>query len=513
PPQPLERWNGIKDALEDVPLAPQPSRIWDRYTLQQLIGENIDQYETGVVGQEDCLYINVYTPNLKADDGNKMPVMISIQGGCYYMGTMSSKMYGPDFLMPHSVVLVTAQYRLGILGFISTGDDVLPGNNGLKDQVMALRWVQRNISKFGGNPSNVTLFGASAGACCVHLHMLSPMSKGLFHRAIAHSGCALNPWALVDPHICRQRTFRLAATLNRGTFETSNILTFLQSIPLCDLIIKAFEIIDEEFTTVTVSSEHTVPNLLFGPTKEVQGSSEEIFLQDEPIEIIKSGIFSQVPFILGLNQCEGSIILQDVSDKWYNNIYENFESVISKYVIGMKTVPHEDVQLIANKLKKFYYQGKKKNDMMNHMLFYGDMLIAYGIHNAAEQHAAVSNTPVYLYKFCHRGELGFHALLFGHDNPLFKEAGHCEDKGYIFYLLHHHCLNLHPVDQELLVKNRMTKLWTNFAKTGNPTPENDPDLCIIWKPVTKSEFCYMNIDKHLTMRTDFFNERIALWKE
>ena len=106
-------------------------------------------------------------------------------------------MYGPDFLITEDVVVVTINYRLGVLGFLSLEDPSLdvPGNAGFKDQVLALKWVQNNISKFGGDPNNVTIFGESAGGAAIHLLVLSPMTKGLFHKAIAQSGCALNPWA------------------------------------------------------------------------------------------------------------------------------------------------------------------------------------------------------------------------------------------------------------------------------------------------------------------------------
>jgi carboxylesterase type B len=106
-------------------------------------------------------------------------------------------MYGPDFLITEEVVIVTTNYRLGFLGFLSLKDPSLgvPGNAGLKDIVMALKWVQKNIHNFGGDPNNVTICGGSTGGVAVHLLTLSPMSKDLFHKAIAQSGCAMSPWA------------------------------------------------------------------------------------------------------------------------------------------------------------------------------------------------------------------------------------------------------------------------------------------------------------------------------
>lgn len=126
---------------------------------------------------EDCLRLNVYTRELPP--GSRKPVLVYIHPGGYYGVSGQSKNYaGPHYLMDRDIVLVTMNYRLGSLGFLSTGTEDSPGNNGLKDQVIALRWVRNHISKFGGDPNTVTLMGYSAGAMSVTLHMVSPMSKG-----------------------------------------------------------------------------------------------------------------------------------------------------------------------------------------------------------------------------------------------------------------------------------------------------------------------------------------------
>lgn len=130
---------------------------------------------------------------------NKLkPVLVYIHGGGFTAGSKESRIYGPDFLLTEDIVLVTINYRLGILGYLQVEEPTLevPGNAGLKDQTMALKWVQKNIDKFGGDPNNVTIGGASAGSASVHYHMLSSLSKGLFHKAILQSGVALNGWAI-----------------------------------------------------------------------------------------------------------------------------------------------------------------------------------------------------------------------------------------------------------------------------------------------------------------------------
>lgn len=136
--------------------------------------------------------------------------MVYLYGGGYTYG--QATMYGADFFMEQNVVLVTVNYRVGALGFLSIDDPKfdVPGNAGLKDQTLALRWVRANIRQFGGDPQQVTLFGQSAGGASVHFHLMSPMSRGLFQRAILQSGSALSPWA-VTPF--RDAASRLALAL------------------------------------------------------------------------------------------------------------------------------------------------------------------------------------------------------------------------------------------------------------------------------------------------------------
>ncbi|XP_005345574.2 acylcarnitine hydrolase-like [Microtus ochrogaster] len=140
---------------------------------------------------EDCLYLNIYTP-AHAHEGSNLPVMVWIHGGALIIG-MASWYDGSKLAATEDVVVVTIQYRLGVLGFFSTGDQHARGNWGFLDQVAALRWVQQNIAHFGGNPDQVTIFGESAGGTSVSFHVVSPMSRGLFHRAIMQSGVALLP--------------------------------------------------------------------------------------------------------------------------------------------------------------------------------------------------------------------------------------------------------------------------------------------------------------------------------
>nr|XP_027226599.1 liver carboxylesterase 2-like [Penaeus vannamei] len=176
-----------------------------------------------IVGEEDCLYLNVFTPKKKKPD-EKLPVMVYIHGGAFFVG--GAHEYLPHVLMNHDIVLVVIQYRLGTLGFMSTEDMVMPGNFGMKDQVMALRWVQENIHSFGGDADRVTIFGESAGGASVHLHVLSPMSKVcrqyalLRMRSLTKEACSLR--AILQSG--RSRSVAVGEKFRQGAFLTSRVV-------------------------------------------------------------------------------------------------------------------------------------------------------------------------------------------------------------------------------------------------------------------------------------------------
>nr|XP_053628572.1 LOW QUALITY PROTEIN: juvenile hormone esterase-like [Cherax quadricarinatus] len=178
-PLPAEPWGGLRNGSEvsqpclQVPFFVAVAGI--RLPPQQL------------VGTEDCLYLNVFTPT-QLTSIKELPVMVFIPGGGFFAG--GNLEYLPHVLLNHDIILVVLQYRLGILGFLSTEDYIVPGNLGLKDQTLALQWVQNNIHSFGGDPNSVTIFGESAGGASVHYHILSPKSRG------TRSGSGEKEWSI-----------------------------------------------------------------------------------------------------------------------------------------------------------------------------------------------------------------------------------------------------------------------------------------------------------------------------
>ena len=181
------------------------------------------------LGSEDCLYLNVFS-KMKWTSRSKLPVMVCLHGGGFEVGN-AIQFCGEEILMQYNVVYVSLQYRLNIFGFLSTEDQILPGNMGLKDQNLALEWIQDNIHLFGGDKKSVTIMGISAGGASVHYHILSPKSIGLFHRALKSSGTAINPWSLGYNHRSMAEEFAKSVNcpLNQDSKEFLNCIQDLKT--------------------------------------------------------------------------------------------------------------------------------------------------------------------------------------------------------------------------------------------------------------------------------------------
>ena len=231
---------------------------------------------------EDCLYLDVYSPNVSLS----LPVMVYIHGGSYELGT--AVLFPGDILALHGVVIVVIQYRLGPFGFLTTGDSASPGNFGMLDQVEALKWVKENIEHFGGDPSKVTIFGGSAGATSVTLHLLSPLSEGLFHQAIAESGVDLSPFAIQPVSFGLRFATELAENLDCTTSDHSAMVACISS--------KKGEEIQNASNSI---SYRFYDYLRWAPVVDNN------FLLDTPHNLRNKGDFEKVKLMISFNSQEG----------------------------------------------------------------------------------------------------------------------------------------------------------------------------------------------------------------
>ncbi|XP_010836222.1 PREDICTED: acetylcholinesterase isoform X5 [Bison bison bison] len=274
-------------------LPPEPKRPWpgvlNATAFQSVCYQYVDTLYPGFEGtemwnpnrelSEDCLYLNVWTPYPRPS--SPTPVLVWIYGGGFYSGASSLDVYDGRFLtQAEGTVLVSMNYRVGAFGFLALpGSREAPGNVGLLDQRLALQWVQENVAAFGGDPTSVTLFGESAGAASVGMHLLSPPSRGLFHRAVLQSGAPNGPWATVGVGEARQRATLLARLVGcppggAGGNDTE-LVACLRARPAQDLVDHEWRVLPQE----------SVFRFSFVPV--VDGD----FLSDTPEALINAGDF------------------------------------------------------------------------------------------------------------------------------------------------------------------------------------------------------------------------------
>ncbi|XP_049821146.1 juvenile hormone esterase-like isoform X2 [Aethina tumida] len=274
-PEPAEKWDGTLDCTQSTKFC---------YN----IGSS-DESQT-----EDCLYLNVYVP---VNGTGNMPVMYHIFGGGFVQGNALFESNGPHYFMEYGVIVVTVNYRVGSFGFLSTGNTVIPGNFGLKDQNLGLKWVRDNIHYFGGDPSKVTVFGLSAGGASTTFHIISKQSQGLFRAAFAESGSALNPWAY--QRYANKIAYQLATLIDPNFNESSTsekLLSFLQTVPAKDL--------NAASNNVNVGYiDEMAQGFHFAPV--VEPEHDDAFITETAYESLESGNINKVPLIIGMTSEEG----------------------------------------------------------------------------------------------------------------------------------------------------------------------------------------------------------------
>nr|ARN17877.1 carboxylesterase 10 [Cephus cinctus] len=447
---------------------------------------------SSIIGSDDCLFLNVYTPNL--DDWASLPVMIWFHGGDFNFGSGNSDIYGPDYLVENDVVLVTVNYRLGPMGFLSTRDAAAPGNVGLKDQVAAMRWVQDNIAFFGGDPSLVTIFGNSAGAGAVQYHMISPLSRGLFSRAIAESGPILSTWAI--SYNSTAYSFALGKLLGIHTTDSTELVNGLLEVDSESIVATAIRLASDKDNMAGL-------NFIFRPTVEVD-VGQDIFLPADPWVLLKNGQINDVPFMMGTNLNESITAVNDVSKAaFFNN---NFDAFLP---FDLNLTDSRTISDIVTKVKDFYFggHGVTDDDSLSYIELRDDLDYTHGTEMSLRIMAYYMDSPIYRYLFAYDGGLGFFRKIFG--ISLTSGVSHADEVAYLFYQA---AFGVTPAagstDEKMVYA--MTRMWTDFAKYGDPTPELSTNVTTAWEDMT-TKGNFLNIDSTSTMSSKVFNERVQFW--
>jgi carboxylesterase type B len=352
-------------------------------------------------GSEDCLYLNVFTPQLESMPGSEqLPVMVWIHGGTFQFGSGSSEQYGPERLLDKGVVVVTLNYRLGALGFLTTGDLEAPPNVGLMDQLLALRWVRDHVSAFGGDPERVTLFG---GGISVTAHLASPYSRGLFQQAIAMSGVWGEVPVLHKSEAPATYATKLAAGLGCDTSEGSET-----SIADC-LRTKSPKDILTQAATFRTFSAWPEP---FTPT--VDGYMENPMLP-QPLHKVWDGQvseFSLVPLMIGGTQHEGIMALVDFlqDETRLAKFNENFATEGPALLLGVDPVAdpgqRDEGETATAEVLRSNYLGEETQFMPSNrealVQLLSDVHVLGPVDRTVRQLAA-TKAPLYYYSYRHQG--------------------------------------------------------------------------------------------------------------
>nr|QIK02113.1 carboxylesterase 14 [Holotrichia parallela] len=480
-PIPNDKWSGVLSTVEDAPTCTQ------------------DTEKIIYIGSEDCLYINVFTTkNSQVKDNSALlPVMAFVYGGGFKFGQTNQSIYGPDYLLEHDVVVVSFNYRVGVFGFLSTGDMASPGNYGLKDQIEALRWIRRNIKDFGGDPNSVTLFGESAGAASISYIMLAPKAKGLFHRAMSFSGSALCPWAFSRNPL--PVTYAVATTAGIIERDTKKLIERLRKLDYGWLHFA-------ERSAMLLDSVDPLNGLAFSPT--IEPKHPDAVLTAGPRELLRYTSLGSVPFLSGFNSLEGAVF-QYILD-FLRPLFISYEMPQRLIPADMNVPPlHPDEIEVGEKIRNYYFQEgplatANKTEILH---FISDNQFLKGI--IEEVRLRAKKAPTYLYQFSYQGDLG--SFL---DNQARQVNGvaHSEELWYIFRNEEQRSSN----SEDANVRKMFVKLITNFVKTGNPTPKKDQDLQnVIWPTVldANGNLNCLDVDRKLKIFKNPRKQAMDFWNK
>ncbi|XP_012868188.1 PREDICTED: pyrethroid hydrolase Ces2e-like isoform X2 [Dipodomys ordii] len=462
PPEHPEPWSGVRDATS------YPAMCLQNLDMMN-IGEMSSLTTLPIPMSEDCLYLNIYSP-ASAQEGSNLPVMVWIHGGALVVG-MASVYDGSMLAAIEHVVVVTIQYRLGVPGFFSTGDQHATGNWGYLDQAAALRWVQQNIAHFGGNPNRVTIFGESAGGTSVSSHVVSPMSQGLFHGAIMESGVVLLP-----------------DLISSSSEPVRSIVANLSACEKMDseALVRCLRAKSEEEMLAITKTFKIIPAVVDG-----------VFLPKHPTELLASADFHPVPSIIGVNTDEYGWILPMIFGlaDTIKKINRKTLPAIMQNTVGLMNLPAECADLLMEE-----YMGDTEDPQTLQAQFHdmmGDFMFVMPALQVA--HFQCSHSPVYFYEFQHpysfikdlklqniRADHGAEVVFvfgssFGGSSPDFSE-------------------------EEQLLSRKMMKYWANFARNGNP---NSEDL-IHW-PLFDQNEQYLQLDIHPAVGQALKASRLKFW--
>ncbi|XP_077353933.1 bile salt-activated lipase-like [Festucalex cinctus] len=487
------------DIFKGVPFADIPGRFekpkrhpgWDgvlKATEYRKRCLQLNLLMTDTRGSEDCLYLNIWVPHGPSVSTN-LPVMVWIYGGGFLAGGSMGANFLDNYLYDGqeisgrgNVIVVTLGYRVGTLGFLSTGDSSLPGNYGLWDQQAAIAWVHRNIVSFGGDPDNITLFGESAGGASVSFQTLTPHNKGIIKRAISQSGVALCPWGVIKKP--RKVAEEIAIKVNCPT-DDQMAACLKMTDPV--LLTKA--------GTLNLSGSPDAPlvnNLLLSAV--IDGD----FLPDAPFNLFHNA--ADIDYIAGVNDMDGhfftAIDIPSINSHLVDTPIDDMKRLLATYT------QNKGMDEAYATYTSTWSTNPSKEDIKKTIVDIGtDYIFLVPTQAALYLHAAnATSGSTYSYLFSEPNRMAG----IGRPYPSWMGADHADDLQYVFGKPLTTPLGYWPRHRDLA--RYMIAYWTNFAKTGDP---NKGDLSV---PTTWPKFTngHQYLEIHNKMDNNYVRQKMRI---
>lgn len=447
-----DSWEGVRDASDYGPSCPQlvVGEGGFRDAIASALGGELPEPET-LEYDEDCLFLNVYTPNL--DNTANLPVLFWVHGGAHRFGSSSS--YPGEKLAEKGVVLVTINYRLGPLGFVSHPEltaQGCKGNQGLLDTVAALEWVQRNVRQFGGNPDNVTVFGESAGGHSTCALVASPLCKGLIHGAIAQSGVGAQAVQLLDQ----------PGAIPVSAEDTGVSLGEVLGCPAGPGQLDAMRKVSTD-EIIRLTAQFPLPGVIIDGHCQV----------DNPITVIREGQQNDIPLMIGSNAYEGSALYWG-APMAQMQLCPDVDSYLAEFDRFFEEDAEEAIRL--------YPAGDNEEMIESSKQMCGDSLFGAPT-RAVSQALSEQDKSCYAYYFT--------------QTPAADESGvlgafHAMEISYVFG---QDFLSPLETNDDLNLSEMMMSYWVNFATNGNPNGQGLP----IWDQFNSNADQMMEFGKHTGM--------------
>ncbi|GAB6030744.1 hypothetical protein CHUAL_007595 [Chamberlinius hualienensis] len=473
---PASPWTGVLDATKDAPPCLQ-------YPVQF-------HKPLEIFGQEDCLTLNVYTPERGSPNSpGPWAVMVWFHGGGFVEGQAAMSLYGPQRLLNKDIVLVIMNYRVGPFGFLSTGDEASPGNYGLLDQNLALRWVQENIGAFGGNPSRVTITGESAGGASVTYHILSPLSNGLFQAAIHQSGSAICPWASQPHPLEIAKNVAGDPLLNCPTENTSEMIECLRNA--------------DPIAIVNVTAKSGPAALPFTSGPVVENKINGRFITENPLTLLEQGRFNKVPVMSAVSEDEATSLFVFLGFIDGSKSYKPSEEEVNGYIAAVAGLTPKDSKKLNKITEKYFHWVDYNNpdEIRLRKIQLGSDAYFKSCTDLTAKLLATNGVPVYYYVFD-----------FASTGTAVSNFTGKPDVGHGIILLYLFNMTIwNPsiyTDDDKIVSAKLIDYWTHFMDTEQPT-----DNQLEWPPTAPAPLIYMNIGLQQTLGENYEADKVKFWQD